>query len=106
MKKQRLIKEIKKMFDQLGQQSITMADMQSDHSPVAGSMGRNIWQLVETLRKEDVESVVYVHDMASDWIDMSYEDLSQECLEDIHELLEYHQVAQGKLYDSIRDENF
>lgn len=107
MTKQKLIKEIKRIYNEIDTGSITMSEMGADHSPIAGSLGTTAYQLVETLYEDRVETQIYVNDRESDGFeDVSYEDLPQDCLEDIHELLENHLIGLDKTMDKIRDENF
>ena len=106
MTKQKLIKEIKRIYAEIGIGSISMAEMNADHSPIVGSLGKAD-QLVETLYDDYVETQIYISDRESDGFeDVSYEDLPVDCLEDILELIQDYQVGLDKTMDKIRDENF
>lgn len=92
MTKQKIIKEIKRIYAEIGTGSISMGDMNADHSPIVGSLGAAD-QLVEVLDADHVETQIYVRDRESDgWDNVSYEDLPMQCLEDIHELITDYQL--------------
>lgn len=107
MTKKKIINRIKALVEKHQNCGIvTMAMMETESSPCIASLGQNTHQLVETLYPEVVEAIVYVHDREEDSSLIPYVKLSDEILAEILEDLEQYDATQGKLYDSISDEDF
>jgi hypothetical protein len=107
MTKRKIINRIKSLVEKHQNCGcVTMAMMETESSPCIASLGQSTHQLVETLYKDVVEAIVYVHDREEDASLITYENLSDEILNEILEDIEQYDVAQGKLYDNIRSEDF
>ena len=105
MNKQETIKTIRKIISNWGS-PITDADMELISSPVINLMGKDHFSLAESFHLDYVGLTTYVHEIVTDETDMSYEDLSEDILEEILESLKTYDEYMLKTMDKCRDENF
>ena len=105
MNKQETIKTIRKIISNWGS-PITDADKELISSPVINQMGKDHFSLAESFHLDYVGVTTYVHEIVTDETDMSYEDLSEDILEEILESLKTYDEYMLKTMDKCRDENF
>jgi hypothetical protein len=99
------IKRIQHILNEWG--STSCCELELDHSPSLNSMaGGNIAELVEEFDVNTVSAVTYDDDMEIGWNDYTYDELSDDVIDEILEIMEDYDVAQQKLFDSTKNENF
>jgi predicted nucleotide-binding protein (sugar kinase/HSP70/actin superfamily) len=107
MKKEKLIKKIQQVLDDLGTRSINVHELDTESSINIGDLANgDITECVETLRYDDVSTTVYHNGNEIEWSDKDYQDLKLETLEEILEALQYYKIGFDKTLDVIRDEDF
>jgi len=107
MKKEKLIKKIQQLLDDLGTRSINVHELDTESSINIGDLANgDITECVETLRYDDVSTTVYHNGNEIEWGDKDYQDLKLETLEEILEALQYYKIGFDKTLDVIRDENY
>ena len=107
MKKEKLIKKIQQMLDDLGTGELQVTELDTDSQIIVGDLANGeVIECVETLRYDDVSTTVYHNGNEIDWSDKLYRDLSIETLEEIVEALQYYKIGFDKPLDGIRDENY
>ena len=107
MKKEKLIKKIQQMLDDLGTGELQVTELDTDSQIIVGDLANGeVIECVETLRYDDVSTTVYHNGNEIDWSDKLYRDLSIETLEEIVEALQYYKIGVDKTLDVIRDENY
>ena len=107
MKKEKLIKKIQQMLDDLGTGELQVTELDTDSQIIVGDLANGeVIECVETLRYDDVSTTVYHNGNEIDWSDKLYRDLSIETLEEIVEALQYYKIGFDKTLDVIRDENY
>ena len=107
MKKEKLIKKIQQVLDDLGTRELQVNELDTESSINVGDLANgDITECVETLRYDDVSTTVYHNGNEIDWSDKYYRDLSIETLEEIVEALQYYKIGVDKTLDVIRDEDY
>ncbi len=107
MKKEKLIKKIQQVLDDLGTRSIEVHELDTESSIDIGDLANgDIVECVETLQYDIVSTTVYHNGNEIEWGDKYYQDLKLETLEEILEALEYYKIGFDKTLDVIRDEDF
>lgn len=107
MKKEKLIKKIQQLLDELGTREISVHELDTETQIGLGELANgDIVEQVETLRYDDVATTVYHNGIEIDWSDKDYRDLPLETLEVIVESLQYYKIDFDKTLDVIRDEDF
>ena len=107
MKKEKLIKKIQQLLDDLGTKELQVYELGTETQIGLGELANgDIVEQVETLRYNDVSTVVYHNGNEIEWGDKYYRDLSIETLEEILESLQYYKIGFDKTLDVIRDEDF
>lgn len=107
MKKEKLIKKIQQVLDDLGTKELQVNELDTESSINVGDLANgDITECVETLRYDDVSTTVYHNGNEIDWSDKDYRDLSIETLEEIVEALQYYKIGVDKTLDVIRDEDY
>ena len=107
MKKEKLIKKIQQMLEDLGTRELQVTELDTDSQIIVGGLANgDVIECVETLRYDDVSTTVYHNGNEIDWSDKLYRDLSIETLEEIVEALQYYKIGVDKTLDVIRDENY
>jgi hypothetical protein len=107
MKKEKLIKKIQQMWDDLGTRSIYVHELNTESSINVGELANgDIVECVERLRYDDVATTVYHNGNEIEWSDKDYRDLPLNTLEEIVEALQYYKIGFDKTLDVIRDENY
>jgi hypothetical protein len=107
MKKEKLIKKIQQVLDDLDTKEIQVYELNSESSIDIGTLSNgDLFECVETLRYDDVSTTVYHNGNEIEWSDIDYRDLKFETLEEILEALEYYKIGFDKTLDVIRDEDF
>lgn len=101
MTKEEQIAEIKRMIRNEFNGSTTTCELEADSSPCISSVGTNkmnVSTLVETFNYDDVEIVTYNNEteIASD--NLSYEELSEDIVDEIYHLLENKIVDNEKTW--------
>ena len=105
MKKEKLIKKIQQMWDDLGTRSIYVHELNTESTINVGELANgDIVECVERLRYDDVATTVYHNGI--EWSDKDYRDLSIEVLDEIVEALQYYKIGVDKTLDVIRDEDY
>jgi hypothetical protein len=107
MDKTEQIAEIKRIIAEWG--CTTACELELDSSPCINSLGNgknNVSQLVEMFNSDHVTAVTYHDDNEIGEEDIIYEDLSEDIIDEIYNHLEQYDIAQIKLYGSIKNENF
>jgi hypothetical protein len=104
MNKQETIKTIRGIISEWG--SLTDADMELISSPIINQVSKDHFSLVESYHLDYVGVTTYVHEIVTDETDMSYEDLSDDTLEEILENLQTYDNYMDKTMDKCRNENF
>lgn len=102
--RQEKIEFIKKVLFTWGDTSTTELELES--SPVYNNLTGKICTLVEEFTEDYVRVVTYDDDIYIHEVDIPYEKLSDELIDEIYDLIEQYNIVQEKLYDSIRDEDF
>jgi hypothetical protein len=107
MKKEKLIKKIQQLLDDLGTRSINVHELDTESSINIGDLANgDIVECVETLQYDIVSTIVYHNGNEIEWGDKYYRDLPLNTLEEIHEALQYYKIGFDKTLDVIRDENY
>jgi hypothetical protein len=107
MKKEKLIKKIQQMWDDLGTRSIYVHELNTESSINVGELANgDIVECVERLRYDDVATTVYHNGNEIEWSDKDYTELPLNVLEEIVEALQYYKIGFDKTLDVIRDENY
>jgi hypothetical protein len=107
MKKEKLIKKIQQLLDDLDTRSINVHELDTESSINIGDLANgDIVECVETLQYDIVSTIVYHNGNEIEWGDKYYQDLKLETLEEILEALEYYKIGFDKTLDVIRDEDF
>jgi hypothetical protein len=104
MNKQETIKTIRGIISEWG--SLTDADMELISSPIISQVSKDHFSLAESYHLDYVGVTTYVHEIVTDETDISYEDLSDDTLEEILENLQTYDNYMDKTMDKCRDENF
>jgi hypothetical protein len=91
MEKTEIINHIQKIIVKFGE--FTTADVEANSSPVIQSLG-NTHLLVEQFGEHKVTAVLYVNDMETDEDYISYEDLSEDVLQEILMLADIWEAEQ------------
>jgi uridine phosphorylase len=98
------IKEIKRILGEWGM--TTTAEMELESSPVYHNTNGSVCSLIEEFTQSYVRVVTYNDELIIDESDVEYEELSDELIDEIHTIMEQYDIAQNKLHDSIRNEDF
>ena len=101
------ISRIKEIIGEWG--STTTAELEADSSPCISSSGTNrmnVSTLVEGFYRNHVNIVTYNNETEIADDEISYEELSEDVIDDILGLLEDYDVDMQKTMDSTRDEDF
>jgi hypothetical protein len=107
MKKEKLIKKIQQVLDDLGTRSIEVHELDTESSINIGDLANgDIVECVETLQYDIVSTIVYHNGNEIEWGDKYYRDLPLNTLEEILEALQYYKIGFDKTLDVIRDENY
>ena len=107
MKKEKLIKKIQQVLDDLGTRSINVHELDTETQIGLGELANgDIVEQVETLQYDIVSTVVYHNGNEIEWGDKYYRDLPLNVLEEIVEALQYYKIGFDKTLDVIRDEDF
>ena len=107
MKKEKQIKKIQQLLDDLGTKELQVYEMSNETQIGLGELANgDIVEQVETLRYNDVATTVYHNGNEIDWSDKDYRDLSIEVLDEIVEALQYYKIGVDKTLDVIRDEDY
>lgn len=107
MEKNEQITEIKRIIAEWG--TTTASELELDSSPCINSLGNgknNVSKLVEMFNSDHITAVTYHDQNELGEEDIVYEDLSEDIIDEIYNIMEQYNLAQIKLYDSIKDENF
>jgi hypothetical protein len=107
MKKEKLIKKIQQLLDDLGARELQVTELDTDSPIIMGVLANgDVFESIETLRYDDASTTVYHNGNEIDWSDILYRDLSIETLEQIVEALQYYKIGVDKTLDVIRDEDY
>jgi hypothetical protein len=98
------IDDIKRILGEWGM--TTTAEMELESSPVYHNTNGSVCALIEEFTQSYVRVVTYNDELIIDESDVEYEELSDELISEIHTIMEQYDIAQNKLHDSIRDEDF
>lgn len=107
MKKEKLIKKIQQLLDDLGTKELQVTELDTDSQIIVGVLSNgDVFESVETLRYDDASTTVYHNGNEIEWSDILYRDLPLETLEEIVEALQYYKIGVDKTLDVIRDEDY
>ena len=107
MKKEKLIKKIQAILDDLGTKELQVTELDTGSQIIVGVLANgDVFESIETIRYEDASTTVYHNGNEIDWSDILYRDLSLETLEEIVEALQYYKIGFDKTLDVIRDEDY
>jgi hypothetical protein len=107
MKKEKLIKKIQQLLDDLETRCINVHELGTESSINIGDLANgDITECVEILHYDIVSTVVYHNGNEIEWSDILYRDLPLETLEEIVEALQYYKIGVDKTLDVIRDEDY
>lgn len=107
MKKEKVIKKIQQVLDDLGTKELQVHELDTESSINVGDLANgDITECVETLRYDDVSTTVYHNGNEIEWSDKDYRDLTLDTLEEILEALQYYKIGVDKTLDVIRDEDY
>jgi len=104
MEKKEQISEIKRIIREWG--GVTTSELELESSPVYNNFSKDSFQLVERFNRDDVTILSYVHENEVDSFDVDYENLNDNLVDEIYNIITEYDVAQKKLFDSCKDENF
>ena len=104
MEKNEQILEIKRIIREWG--GVTTSELELSSSPVYNNFGKDSFQLVERFNRDDVSVLSYVHETEVDTFDVEYENLNDDLVDEIYNIITEYDVAQHKLMDSCKDEDF
>lgn len=107
MKKEKLIKKIQQLLDDLGTKELQVTELDTDSQIIVGVLSNgDVFESVETIRYDDASTTVYHNGNEIEWSDILYRDLPLETLEEIVEALQYYKIGVDKTLDVIRDEDY
>ena len=107
MKKEKLIKKIQQLLDDLGTRELQVTELDTGSQIIMGVLANgDVFESVETLRYDDASTTVYHNGNEIDWSDVLYRDLPLETLVEIVEALQYYKIGVDKTLDVIRDEDY
>lgn len=94
MNKQQKIEAIQKVLENTG--SVSYQELNCRTAPVTNYLGGGIVQVGETFNQHDVEVVNYQgkKEISSDFV--SYDELCENCVDEIYELIEEYNVLMEK----------
>ena len=98
------IRYIKKVINDWGNTSC--CELELDHSPCitsTGNGGGNVCELVEQFNADSVETIVYDDDVEVEYNTYSYEDLSDDIIDEIWDIMEQYEAI--SLKDESRNSN-
>lgn len=98
---QEKIDYIKKVLSDWGMTST--ADLELDSSPMYNSIGSNHVMLIEEFTQDYVRVVEYVHENIVDEWELSYEELSDELIDEIYNIIEGYEADQEKTWKRCQD---
>ena len=101
MTKEKTIKRIKEIINEYG--SVSTGELELDSSPMVNSIGGKIFQLVEYFRLNTVSTTVYHDDIELFDIDVNYNDLSKDVLDEILDILVDYETDMEKTYKRMSD---
>ena len=79
-------------------------ELQRDHSPSMNSLaGGRVCELVETFEPSGVGTVVYDDENEVDWNNYTYEELSDDIIDEIRDIMEQYETEQIKFKESCED---
>ena len=107
MEKHEQIAEIKRIIAEWGM--VATYELELDCSPCINSIGNgknNVSQLVEEFYSTTVKAVTYHDELELGDEEIAYEDLSEDLIDEIYQIMEQYDLAQIKLYDSCKNEDF
>jgi LPS sulfotransferase NodH len=100
MTKRKLIKYIQELIAK--HDSPRFSDMEVESSPCLYSSGQTII-LIENISYNHAEAITYVRDEEVDSVDILYENLSNDTLEEILTILEIYDTMYDKTLDRCQD---
>ena len=107
MKKEKLIKKIQQLLDDLGTRELQVTELDTDSQIIMGVLANgDVFESIETIRYDDASTTVYHNGNEIEWSDILYRDLPLETLEQIVEALQYYKIGVDKTLDVIRDEDY
>jgi len=104
MTKEEQIKEIKRIIKEFG--STTSSELSLDCSPCINSIGNgknNVSQLVEHFNQDDVTAVTYNDETEIGEEEISYEDLSEDIIDEVYHIIEAYEVDMLKTEKRIQN---
>lgn len=100
------ISEIKRILDKYFDGSTSTCDLEASYSPCISNSGTNkmnVSVLIERFSTDGVVVFTYVNEQEIAESDMTYDDLSEEIIDEILELLEQGEVEQDKTFERCQD---
>jgi hypothetical protein len=100
MIKSNQINKIKEIIEDWG--VVTSSELSLDSSPCLNSIGDDIVQLVEFFNIDDITSVIYVDGQEHSQIDVPYEELPTDVLDEVYEIMKAYETDMIKTYDRTK----
>lgn len=98
------IKHIKSVLSTWGM--TTTHELELPSSPVYENLTGKICSLIEEFTEDYVRVVTYHDDIDIDEKEIPYDELSDELIDEIHEIIDQYDLYRNKLHDSCKDEDF
>jgi len=101
MQKRTIIKKIRTIIEKVGQTN--SCEMKLNCFPFINSIGETVSQLAEGFYLNYVKAVTYANGEEVEEVDIDYEDLKKDVLEEILFILENYEVEQDKFMESCKN---
>jgi len=98
------IREIKDIIEKYGE--LNVMEMEIDSSPMYNRLNKNHYQVIEGFSDYGVTVTTYVNEIDTDGMDVKYEDLSADIIDEVYDIIVHYDMVQQKTYNKMRDENY
>lgn len=98
--------EIKRILRDCCEESTNTCELEASSSPCISSTGtnrQNVSVLVERFSVDDVEVVTYLNETEIGEVTMTYEELSDDIIDEIYNLLEQYEIGLEKTFKRCQD---
>jgi len=98
------IQEIRRIIEEWG--ATSSCELELEASPCLNSMGngkRNVSELIESFNHDGVGTVVYQDELELDENDYTYEELSDEIIDEISDIMEQYDVSMTKTMNRCKN---
>jgi len=101
MKKEKIIRKIKKIIDEWG--GVSVNEIKHAECPIWSKYAKEGEALIETFNRGDVGITSYIKGIMVDEFDVDYDDLSKDTLNEILTMLEDYKVDMDKTMERCQD---